>query len=67
MERFCSYIQYSVKSRRYPYANIDQRVLNQARLQIILCKYNLRGQAPFATRKHKDETEGATLFRDCEL
>ncbi|EUC62864.1 transposase family Tnp2 protein [Rhizoctonia solani AG-3 Rhs1AP] len=51
MERFCSYIGSSVKSRRYPYANIDQRVLNRARLQIILWRYRLYGQAPFVPRK----------------
>ncbi|CEL54833.1 hypothetical protein RSOLAG1IB_11778 [Rhizoctonia solani AG-1 IB] len=55
MERFCSYIGKSVKSRRYPYANIDQRVLNRARLQIILWKYRLYGQPPFVRKQGKVE------------
>ncbi|CCO32706.1 hypothetical protein BN14_06769 [Rhizoctonia solani AG-1 IB] len=55
MERFCSYIGKSVKIRRYPYANIDQRVLNRARLQIILWKYRLYGQPPFVRKQGKVE------------
>ena len=51
MERFCSYIGNSVKSWRYPYANIEQRVLNRGRLQIILWRYQLYNQAPFAPKK----------------
>ncbi|KAF8666953.1 Transposase family tnp2 [Rhizoctonia solani] len=59
MERFCSYIGNSVKSRRYPYANIDQRVLNRARLHIIIRKYQLSEKAPFAPKK-RGKTEVPT-------
>ncbi|KAG8681010.1 hypothetical protein FRC11_001700, partial [Ceratobasidium sp. 423] len=61
MERFCSFIINSVKSRRYPYANIDERVLNRARLQMILQKYRLIDKEPFTGRKRPEESNGATL------
>ncbi|EUC56018.1 transposase family Tnp2 protein, partial [Rhizoctonia solani AG-3 Rhs1AP] len=63
MERFCSFVLNSVKSRRYPYANIDERVLNRARLQIILHKYQLIDKEPFSGRKRREESDGATLVR----
>ncbi|KAB5587833.1 hypothetical protein CTheo_8725 [Ceratobasidium theobromae] len=51
MERFCSFIGNSVKSRQYPYANIDQRVLSRAHLQVILRKFSLLGKPPFTNKK----------------
>ena len=66
MERFCSFVLNSVKSRRYPYANIDERVLNRARLQIILHKYRLIDKEPFIGQKRREESDGATLVRGCE-
>ncbi|QRW21895.1 Transposase family tnp2 [Rhizoctonia solani] len=67
MERFCSFIINSVKSRRYPYANIDERILNRARLQIILRKYRLIDKEPFALRYRPDESENATMVRGYPL
>ncbi|EUC55299.1 transposase family Tnp2 protein, partial [Rhizoctonia solani AG-3 Rhs1AP] len=67
MERFCSFVLNSVKSRRYPYANIDERVLNRARLQIILHKYRLIDKVPFTSRKQREESDGATIVRGYPL
>ncbi|CEL58469.1 hypothetical protein RSOLAG1IB_12138 [Rhizoctonia solani AG-1 IB] len=67
MERFCSFIINSVKSRRYPYANIDERVLNRARLQIILRKHRLIDKEPFTRRRQPEESDGATLVRGYPL
>jgi hypothetical protein len=66
MERFCSFILNSVKSRRYPYANIDERVLNRARLQVILHKYRLIDKEPFTCQKQRVESDGATIVRGCK-
>jgi hypothetical protein len=60
MERFCSFIGNSVKSRHYPYANVDQRVLSRARLQVMLLKYNLIGKKPFITKRTTGKTKVAT-------
>jgi hypothetical protein len=66
MERVCSFVINSVKSRRYPYANIDERVLNRARLQVILQKYQLIDKEPFTGRKQHAESDGATIVRGCK-
>jgi hypothetical protein len=66
MERFCSLIGNSVKSRRYPYANVDQRILSRARLQVILLKYNLLNKGPFEPRK-KEIMDVSTILPECKL
>ncbi|QRW18748.1 Transposase family Tnp2 protein [Rhizoctonia solani] len=67
MEQFCSFIVSLVKSQRYPYTNIDKRVLNQAQLQIILHKYQLIDKAPFTGQKQPEESDGATIVRGYPL
>ncbi|KAF8749548.1 hypothetical protein RHS01_10035 [Rhizoctonia solani] len=63
MEQFCSFIVNSVKSRRYPYANIDERVLNRARLQVILHKYQLIDKAPFTGQNdRRNLTASSCIF-----
>ncbi|KAF8741328.1 Transposase family tnp2, partial [Rhizoctonia solani] len=52
--------------RRYPYANIDERILNRARLQMILQKYRLADKQPFVIQNRSDESDGATIVRGCE-
>ncbi|KDQ53412.1 hypothetical protein JAAARDRAFT_137326 [Jaapia argillacea MUCL 33604] len=42
MERYCGYLQPAIKSRCFPYACIDQHVLNLARLAHIKLVYNLK-------------------------
>ncbi|KAF8605879.1 hypothetical protein BDV93DRAFT_437887 [Ceratobasidium sp. AG-I] len=41
MERYCSFVGTSVKSRRFPYANISRRLLDVAQLRVIRERYNL--------------------------
>lgn len=40
-ERFCGKLQRSIKSRRYPFTNLDNQVACQNQLQIIINRYNL--------------------------
>jgi hypothetical protein len=65
MERFCSLIGNSVKSRRYPYANVDQHILSRAQLQVILLKYNLLGKTPFEPRK-QETVNVSTILPGCK-
>ncbi|KAF8753706.1 Transposase family tnp2, partial [Rhizoctonia solani] len=67
VEEYEHFIVNSVKSRRYPYANIDKRVLNRARLQVILHKYQLIDKAPFTGQKRPEESDGATIVRGYPL
>lgn len=41
MERFCGKMARNIKSRRFPYANLDNRILTQAQLTCVLQRYNL--------------------------
>ncbi|KAI0673354.1 hypothetical protein C8Q78DRAFT_1016789 [Trametes maxima] len=41
MERFCGRLQPAIKNRRYPWASIDRRILELARLSQIKLVYNL--------------------------
>ncbi|CAE6454695.1 unnamed protein product [Rhizoctonia solani] len=70
MERYCSFIGASVKSRRFPYANIARRVCDVARLCIIREIYDLRdmisfGQTRASTEEDlKNEKRDADTFKD---
>lgn len=41
MERFCGSLQPAIKSRRYPYASIDNYIVATAQLSQIKLRYNL--------------------------
>ncbi|KAI0755878.1 hypothetical protein BC629DRAFT_1296691 [Irpex lacteus] len=42
MERYCGILQRSVRSRRFPFANLAQTVLSDARLKQLGLRYNIR-------------------------
>jgi hypothetical protein len=73
MERYCSFIGASVKSRRFPYANIARRVCDVAQLRIIREIYNLHemisfGQTRASTEEDlKIEMREGDKFNDCKL
>jgi hypothetical protein len=41
MERFCGLVQSCIKSRRFPYSNIDTWLVNSTHLLMIKLKYNI--------------------------
>lgn len=41
MERYCSSLQPSIRSRRYPYASLNRYILDSTRLAQIKLRYNL--------------------------
>jgi hypothetical protein len=41
MERFCGSLQLAIKSRRFPYASMDNYLVDSAHLMIIKLRYNL--------------------------
>ncbi|KAF8761826.1 hypothetical protein RHS01_00193 [Rhizoctonia solani] len=47
--------------RQYPYANIDERILNRAQLQMILQKYWLADKQLFVIQNRSDESDGTTM------
>ncbi|KAB5591793.1 hypothetical protein CTheo_4785 [Ceratobasidium theobromae] len=58
MERYCSFIGASVKSRRYPYANIARRIRDVTQLKVIREIYDLHNIIQFGrTRALGEEKE----------
>lgn len=63
MERFCSFIGASVKSRRFPYANIIRRIRDVTQLRMIRDIYHLQDQISF---KLQDDTANEVEGKDVE-
>jgi hypothetical protein len=59
MERYCSFVGASVKSRRYPYANIARRLRDVAQLKIIRELYDLHDIVQFG--------QARTSAEECEI
>jgi hypothetical protein len=72
MERFCSFIRASVKSRRFLYTNIARRIRDTAQLRVIRELYNLHDVVSFgktcASTEEElgTEMEGADKLPKCE-
>ncbi|KAB5587541.1 Transposase family Tnp2 protein [Ceratobasidium theobromae] len=70
MERFCSYVGASVKSRRFPYANIVRRIRDVTQLRIIRDLYHLQGELSFKPIKPLMDTDedckDAEKLPDCK-
>ncbi|KAF8674983.1 Transposase family tnp2 [Rhizoctonia solani] len=64
MERYCSFIGASVKSRRFPYANIARRVCDVAQLCIIREIYDLRNMISFGQTRASTEEDLKTEMRE---
>ncbi|KAF8594007.1 hypothetical protein BDV93DRAFT_399753, partial [Ceratobasidium sp. AG-I] len=47
MERYCSFVGASVKSRRFPYTNLARRIRDVAQLRVICDLYGLHGSLKF--------------------
>ncbi|QRW24315.1 Transposase family tnp2 [Rhizoctonia solani] len=64
MEQYCSFIGASVKSRRFPYANIARRVCDVAQLCIIREIYDLRNMISFGQTRASTEEDLKTEMRE---
>lgn len=69
MERFCSFVGASVKSRRHPWTNISRRLRYVAQLQVIQNIYNLHGSLEFSKPKDTDGEgpDNAETLAGCEF
>ena len=63
MERFCGAVGRHIKNRCNPYADIDRRVRDLARLQMIRLRYGLMDELS-PTRLVVDIRAGGTTFED---
>lgn len=69
MERFCSFVGASVKSRRYPWTNISRRIRDVAQLQVIENLYSLHGSLAFSKPKdtQDEDLHDAQTLPGCEF
>ena len=64
-ERFCGVLRPCIKSRRFPFANLDSHVVATAQLMQIKSRYDVSEQLALQPKKE----EGAGVFRvpQCEF
>lgn len=70
MERYCSFIGASVKSRRFPYTNLARRIRDVAQLQVIRDLYGLHGSLSFnkpSPAEGEDDAGTAEQLPECKL
>jgi hypothetical protein len=67
MERFCGYMQSGLRSRRHPWANLNNRVLKLAYLEQLSARYDLTDE--LSLHKKTDKTKlslSEKMYEDCE-
>ncbi|KAI0659147.1 hypothetical protein C8Q70DRAFT_1045373 [Cubamyces menziesii] len=67
MERFCGNLQPAIKSRRYPWASIDNRILVLAQLTQVGLKYDMQQELRLRPLVTEGTTHGELFDTDCEL
>ena len=69
MERYCSFIGASVKSRRFPYTNLARRIRDVAQLRVIRDLYGLHGSLGFnksSPIEGEEDVGSADILPDCK-
>ncbi|EPS98274.1 hypothetical protein FOMPIDRAFT_1126871 [Fomitopsis schrenkii] len=66
MERFCGYLQPTIRSRRFPYANIDRHILAVARLDHIKKVYSAE-ESLALTRRRVDQGTEISGYTTCKF
>jgi hypothetical protein len=64
-ERYCGQLQPAIRSRRYPFANIDNHVVATAQLSQIRILYSLEEQLSLKPAK-TDQIRGSFYHQDCK-
>jgi hypothetical protein len=62
MERYCAYLQTGLRSRRHPWANLNNRVLHKAYLEQIDLYYDLEDDLTITS---KELQRGERVFDEC--
>jgi hypothetical protein len=62
MERYCGSLQGQLRSRSYPWANLNNLVLNRAYLEMIDMRYNLTSGS---SQCSADLTRGEKVYNSC--
>lgn len=65
MERFCGYLQAGLRSKRYPWANLNKSVLKLAYLEQLGARYNLENELSTHKRDKSTLSLGEHIYNDC--
>ena len=63
MERYCGYLNAGLRSRRHPWANLNNRVLHKAYLEQIDIYYDLDNDLKITSDHHLSQQE--KVFKEC--
>ena len=66
MERYCGRLQRAIRSRRFPWSNLDEHVLATAQIKQVGLRYSLEHELSFKPDP-KDYVEGQFAHKNCEF
>ncbi|KAJ7436328.1 hypothetical protein FB451DRAFT_1061778 [Mycena latifolia] len=66
MERYCGFLKAGLRSKRFPWANLTNRVLNYARLEQIGHRYDLADELTIYGRRSSGPSQAEKVYADCE-
>lgn len=66
MERYCGFLGRCIKSRRYPFANLDAYCLSLAQLTQIRNRYDLHEALTFKPKRKRELRSEFRLSGECK-
>jgi hypothetical protein len=66
MERYCGFLKRGLTSRRYPWANLNNRVLNYAYLEQIGARYDLTEELSIFGMRSAAPSRYDRVYPNCE-
>lgn len=66
MERYCGFLKAGLRSRRFPWANLNKRVLNYAYLEQIGNRYDLADELEIFGRRSSGPSKAEKVYANCE-
>ncbi|KAJ7457314.1 hypothetical protein FB451DRAFT_1142567 [Mycena latifolia] len=67
MERYCGFLKAGLRSKRFPWANLNNRVLNYARLEQIGHRYDLADELTIYGRRSSGPSQAEKVYADYPL
>ncbi|KAJ7621835.1 hypothetical protein B0H17DRAFT_1290387 [Mycena rosella] len=64
MERYCGFLKAGLRSRRFPWANLNNRVLNYAYLEQIGSRYDLTDELEIFGRRSRGPSQSEKVYAD---
>lgn len=65
MERYCGFLKAGLRSRRFPWANLNNRILHFAYLEQIGVRYDLTDELELYGRRTRGPSSSELVFKNC--